>query len=130
MRIVQEAVVSNKDLDLPTQQELLAQFRCDEIANNSFGLFEEAIKQFPVNQGTGKIIDGLGGMMKQVIELAICRLPLHSTAFPPHELTQRTPMQRAMIPLPLDTTLLSTLANVPSSSRNSTRPFIPSSSPN
>ncbi|KAI9602115.1 hypothetical protein KEM48_000142 [Puccinia striiformis f. sp. tritici PST-130] len=27
-----DAVVSNKDLDLPTQQELLAQFRCDEIA--------------------------------------------------------------------------------------------------
>lgn len=24
--------MSNKDLDLPTQQELLAQYRCDEIA--------------------------------------------------------------------------------------------------
>lgn len=25
--------MSNKDLDLPTQQELLAQYRCDEIAS-------------------------------------------------------------------------------------------------
>ncbi|KAJ4328229.1 Dynamin-like GTPase that mediates homotypic ER fusion [Fusarium piperis] len=27
-----DQIVSNKDLDLPTQQELLAQFRCDEIS--------------------------------------------------------------------------------------------------
>ncbi|CEI64533.1 Protein SEY1 [Fusarium venenatum] len=27
-----DQIVNNKDLDLPTQQELLAQFRCDEIA--------------------------------------------------------------------------------------------------
>jgi hypothetical protein len=30
-----EQIMSNKDLDLPTQQELLAQYRCDEIANVS-----------------------------------------------------------------------------------------------
>ena len=28
-----DKVLSNKDLDLPTQQELLAQYRCDEISN-------------------------------------------------------------------------------------------------
>lgn len=28
-----DKIQSNKDLDLPTQQELLAQYRCDEIAN-------------------------------------------------------------------------------------------------
>jgi hypothetical protein len=28
-----DKVLTNKDLDLPTQQELLAQYRCDEIAN-------------------------------------------------------------------------------------------------
>lgn len=68
---LQEAVVSNKDLDLPTQQELLAQFRCDEIASTAFTLFAEAIKSFPASQGTGKIVDGLGGMMKQVIQVAM-----------------------------------------------------------
>ncbi|EPZ33991.1 RHD3/Sey1 domain-containing protein, partial [Rozella allomycis CSF55] len=34
-----EKIVSNKDLDLPTQQELLAQYRCDEIMNNSLSIF-------------------------------------------------------------------------------------------
>ena len=29
---VWDQIVNNKDLDLPTQQELLAQFRCDEIS--------------------------------------------------------------------------------------------------
>jgi hypothetical protein len=28
-----EKITQNKDLDLPTQQQLLAQYRCDEIAN-------------------------------------------------------------------------------------------------
>jgi hypothetical protein len=28
-----DKVLTNKDLDLPTQQELLAQYRCDEISN-------------------------------------------------------------------------------------------------
>lgn len=27
-----EKIISNKDLDLPNQQQLLAQYRCDEIA--------------------------------------------------------------------------------------------------
>lgn len=71
MSSIWEAVVSNKDLDLPTQQELLAQFRCDEIASTAFTLFAEAIKSFPASQGTGKIVDGLGGMMKQVIQVAM-----------------------------------------------------------
>lgn len=30
-----DKILSNKDLDLPTQQELLAQYRCDEISNVS-----------------------------------------------------------------------------------------------
>lgn len=34
--IFQSKILVNKDLDLPTQKELLAQFRCDEIAMVSF----------------------------------------------------------------------------------------------
>ncbi|GAA6012285.1 hypothetical protein JCM11491_007082 [Sporobolomyces phaffii] len=71
MSSIWEAVVSNKDLDLPTQQELLAQFRCDEIASTAFALFSESIKQLPVSQGTGKIVQGLGGMMKEAIQVAV-----------------------------------------------------------
>lgn len=35
--------MNNKDLDLPTQQELLAQFRCDEISREVLIAFDEAI---------------------------------------------------------------------------------------
>ncbi|KAI6354596.1 Dynamin-like GTPase that mediates homotypic ER fusion [Pyricularia grisea] len=38
-----DQIVNNKDLDLPTQQELLAQFRCDEISRDVLNAFDEAI---------------------------------------------------------------------------------------
>ncbi|KAI5926087.1 SEY1 protein [Camillea tinctor] len=40
---VWDQIVNNKDLDLPTQQELLAQFRCDEIAREVLIGFDSAI---------------------------------------------------------------------------------------
>ncbi|GIZ46552.1 hypothetical protein CKM354_000967500 [Cercospora kikuchii] len=40
---VWEQIDNNKDLDLPTQQELLAQFRCDEISKEVLIPFDEAI---------------------------------------------------------------------------------------
>ncbi|GAA5836132.1 hypothetical protein JCM3766R1_001973 [Sporobolomyces carnicolor] len=72
MNSIWEAVVSNKDLDLPTQQELLAQFRCDEIASTSFKLFAETIATtIPPSQGTGKIVQGLGELMAKSIKVAL-----------------------------------------------------------
>ncbi|KAI0479035.1 RHD3/Sey1 [Xylariaceae sp. FL0804] len=40
---VWDQIVNNKDLDLPTQQELLAQFRCDEISREVLVSFDETI---------------------------------------------------------------------------------------
>ncbi|KAH8593221.1 RHD3/Sey1 [Bisporella sp. PMI_857] len=40
---VWDQIVNNKDLDLPTQQELLAQFRCDEISREVLDAFDVAI---------------------------------------------------------------------------------------
>lgn len=40
---VWDQIVNNKDLDLPTQQELLAQFRCDEISREVLNGFDEVI---------------------------------------------------------------------------------------
>lgn len=47
---VWDQIVSNKDLDLPTQQELLAQFRCDEIAREVLVSFDEKIQPLEVKQ--------------------------------------------------------------------------------
>lgn len=40
---VWDQIVNNKDLDLPTQQELLAQFRCDEISREVLVGFDSVI---------------------------------------------------------------------------------------
>jgi hypothetical protein len=50
---VWEQIVTNKDLDLPTQQELLAQFRCDEISREVLVAFDETINPFEEKQTAG-----------------------------------------------------------------------------
>ncbi|WFD36186.1 Dynamin-like GTPase that mediates homotypic ER fusion [Malassezia cuniculi] len=60
---VWEQVVQNKDLDLPTQQELLAQFRCDEIAEAAFGVFGTAVRPFRKALEGGGILATLGADM-------------------------------------------------------------------
>ncbi|TAQ91470.1 hypothetical protein B7494_g161 [Chlorociboria aeruginascens] len=48
-----DQIVNNKDLDLPTQQELLAQFRCDEISREVLVVFDEAIAPLEEKQAEG-----------------------------------------------------------------------------
>lgn len=47
-----EQIDSNKDLDLPTQQELLAQFRCDEIAKEVLVAFDAIVAPLEEQQST------------------------------------------------------------------------------
>jgi hypothetical protein len=67
-----DQIMSNKDLDLPTQQELLAQFRCDEIARECLIPFDEAIIPLERDQadairaGQPAIIPDLGKKMTLV----------------------------------------------------------------
>jgi hypothetical protein len=66
---VWEQIDSNKDLDLPTQQELLAQFRCDEIAKEVLVAFDaviaplEEIQASAIAAGKLSVITGLGQKM-------------------------------------------------------------------
>jgi hypothetical protein len=50
---VWDQIVNNKDLDLPTQQELLAQFRCDEISREVLEAFDVAISPLEEKQADG-----------------------------------------------------------------------------
>ena len=67
---VWEQIVNNKDLDLPTQQELMAQFRCDEISREMLVIFDETISPFENKQAEGirfgkpELIGGLGAAMR------------------------------------------------------------------
>jgi hypothetical protein len=51
-------------LDLPTQQELLAQFRCDEIAAVAMEKFNTQAKSLRRAVEGGKVVEGLGASMK------------------------------------------------------------------
>ncbi|KAK4580296.1 Dynamin-like GTPase that mediates homotypic ER fusion [Recurvomyces mirabilis] len=68
-RGIWEQIDSNKDLDLPTQQELLAQFRCDEISKEVLIPFDEVIAPLEEQQsqavaaGTSSTIAQLGKVM-------------------------------------------------------------------
>ncbi|KAE8149397.1 protein sey1 [Aspergillus avenaceus] len=72
-----DQIVNNKDLDLPTQQELLAQFRCDEILREVMVAFDEAIVPFEDKQsqaarlGEPEILGGLGAAMQSSREKAV-----------------------------------------------------------
>lgn len=67
---VWDQIVNNKDLDLPTQQELMAQFRCDEISREVLVGFDETILPFENKQaegirlGTPEVLGGLGAAMR------------------------------------------------------------------
>ncbi|GBE80625.1 Protein SEY1 [Sparassis crispa] len=64
MEGIWEQVQTNKDLDLPTQRELLAQFRCDEISTAALVEFSEQAKPQRRPIESGKVVEGLGGMMR------------------------------------------------------------------
>ncbi|KAG0750165.1 hypothetical protein G6F57_002157 [Rhizopus arrhizus] len=67
-----DKILTNKDLDLPTQQELLAQYRCDEISNAAIEVFSSQLAPFkqPILE-KGQTIDELGEKMKQYRQEAL-----------------------------------------------------------
>ncbi|KAJ7451804.1 RHD3/Sey1 [Mycena galericulata] len=73
MEGIWEQVQTNKDLDLPTQQELLAQFRCDEISTVALAEFNEQAKSQRRPVEAGRVVDGLGELMRNWRKDALTR---------------------------------------------------------
>ncbi|KAH9971140.1 root hair defective 3 GTP-binding protein-domain-containing protein [Lactifluus volemus] len=69
MKDIWEQVRMNKDLDLPMQQELLAQFRCDEISEGTFREFNDQAKPEKCQIKAG----GFGVMMRALRSQALSR---------------------------------------------------------
>jgi hypothetical protein len=65
-------VQTNKDLDIPTQQELLAHVRCDEISAGALTEFKEQVKSQKPLIEAGKVIGELGEMMRTWRSQALC----------------------------------------------------------
>ncbi|KAG2128946.1 RHD3/Sey1 [Suillus bovinus] len=73
MENIWEQVQTNKDLDLPTQQELLAQFRCDEISSVALADFTEQSKSQRRPIEAGHVVEGLGSLMRDWKSQALSR---------------------------------------------------------
>lgn len=69
--------MTNKDLDLPTQQELLAQFRCDEIAVTAFNQFTNLLAPIKSDIETGSVLTELGSQMERARATSIGVLLFH-----------------------------------------------------
>jgi len=66
-----DKVINNKDLDIPTQQHLLAQYRCEEIAKEAYEIFVNKITPLKVKLDNGEIIDKLGQELLEYRDSAI-----------------------------------------------------------
>ncbi|KAH9824355.1 RHD3/Sey1 [Melampsora americana] len=76
-----DAVVSNKDLDLPTQQELLAQFRCDEIAVISFNQFSDLLTPIKSEMEFGSVLTDLGSKMDHARSKSLASFDLAASRY-------------------------------------------------
>ncbi|KAF1844658.1 root hair defective 3 GTP-binding protein [Cucurbitaria berberidis CBS 394.84] len=72
-----DQIVNNKDLDLPTQQELLAQFRCDEISREVLVAFDEKITPLEDKQAE----DARIGQVSVIADLGIAMNAARSKVF-------------------------------------------------
>lgn len=83
MEGIWEKVQSNKDLDLPTQQELLAQFRCDEISAQALAEFNEQWKSQRKPVESGRVVEDLGKMMRSWCTTALARYDHNAKRYHP-----------------------------------------------
>ena len=58
MSSIWSQILQNKDLDLPTQQQLLSQFRCDEISKETFDAFKQEISLHEPYSASANAFDG------------------------------------------------------------------------
>jgi hypothetical protein len=63
-----DVIVTNKDLDIPTQKEMLAMYRCGEIAKEIYVKFEEHATEWKKQINHKQIISKFGEIAKQVLD--------------------------------------------------------------
>lgn len=66
-----ETIQANKDLDLPTQKEMLAMFRCDEISSEAYASFCEAVLPISEELRFGNLVPDFGTKTQAMLESAM-----------------------------------------------------------
>ncbi|KCV67531.1 hypothetical protein H696_06049 [Fonticula alba] len=65
---VWEQICSNKDLDLPTQRQLLAKFRCDEISRNILHSINDEVQELQTALEGGREVADLADRMHTIYQ--------------------------------------------------------------
>ncbi|RYP53676.1 hypothetical protein DL768_001402 [Monosporascus sp. mg162] len=84
---VWDQIANNKDLDLPSQQELLAQFRCDEISREVLVSFDEVITPLEEQQAessrSGKpvVLPDLGSTARSAREKCVKSFEVNASRY-------------------------------------------------
>jgi hypothetical protein len=110
--LLQQQVLQNKDLDLPTQQELLAQFRCDEIAAAAFAVFNEAVALFRRPIDGGKIVEALGSLMTEHRTTALAAFDINASRYHSGVYQRKRAELMAQMNATLSTLFVSQLTNL------------------
>eukprot|EP01027_Heterolobosea_sp_BB2_P017215 GEZU01024412.1.p1 GENE.GEZU01024412.1~~GEZU01024412.1.p1 ORF type:complete len:621 (-),score=134.70 GEZU01024412.1:110-1891(-) len=63
-----ETIQANKDLDIPTQKEMLAIYRCSEISRELYSEFEGETSRWHDTVRNGQLVKGLGKQAKKLID--------------------------------------------------------------
>lgn len=66
-----EQIELNKDLDLPTQQILVARFRCVDISNQAWNEFNSELKELNLPLGTETLIENFGTPLREIRQRAL-----------------------------------------------------------
>lgn len=74
-----EAIMANKDLDLPSQREMLAMFRCDEIAAEAYQVFSQTLQADILPPLAAKtILSDFGVRCAAMLKLALDSFSTHA----------------------------------------------------
>ncbi|KAJ3401473.1 Dynamin-like GTPase that mediates homotypic ER fusion [Chytridiales sp. JEL 0842] len=75
-------IVGNKDLDLPTQTQLLAQHRCDEIAKEVYDeLFLVGTSKFKEPLHQGSVLESFGSESNEIVDKVLAEFDLAASRY-------------------------------------------------
>ncbi|KAJ3206480.1 Dynamin-like GTPase that mediates homotypic ER fusion [Dinochytrium kinnereticum] len=74
-------ILSNRDLDLPTQTQLLAQHRCEEIAKEVFEGFSGSVAKFKAPLESGVVLESLGADVNAIVEECLAKFDKEASRY-------------------------------------------------
>eukprot|EP01133_Synstelium_polycarpum_P007405 gene7405-8657_t len=86
---VWETIKSNRDLDLPSQKEMLALFRCDEFVEASYNTFADDVKPVRERIEKGRIAEGFGETGRKLLAACLESYDIPAARYHPETVSKK-----------------------------------------